>query len=68
MPLHPDSPRHVSIIQSQNFFVEFKAKKFIKDNSAPGFVMNVFRGIEEASAWLKAQPSGSVPGASKIAV
>jgi len=54
-PISAEDPRYVSIVQSKNFFAEFSAKNFIKNNSAPGFLVNVLKTEEEALAWLVEQ-------------
>lgn len=52
-PFSEDDPRYVAIIQSENFFVEFSTKKFIKENSFPGFIINIFRNVDDGVKWLK---------------
>ena len=52
-PLDPNYPRCVAVVQSENFFVEFSANKFAKENSAPGFSIEVFRNPENAQSWIK---------------
>lgn len=51
-PLDPEDPRLIALIMSKNFFMEFSTKQFIEQNSAPGFVINVFQDDEAAKAWV----------------
>lgn len=53
LPLDPKRPRYVALVQSKNFFVDFSAKKFIEQNSFPGFEVNIFSEVADAEAWLR---------------
>ena len=51
-PLDEKNPRHIALIMSENFFLEFSTKKFIEATSVPGFIVNVFPSEAEATNWL----------------
>ncbi|HAA12998.1 MAG TPA: hypothetical protein DCE41_15425 [Cytophagales bacterium] len=53
IPLRVETPRYVAIVPSKNFFVEFSAKKFMKENSMPGFLIKPHQDVESAKEWLK---------------
>lgn len=51
-PLDENNPRHIALIMSENFFLEFSTRKFIEANTIPGFIVNVFPTEEKAKEWL----------------
>ncbi len=51
-PFSVENPRRIALVESENFFVQFSTEKFVKENSAPGFITNVFPNTDLAETWL----------------
>ncbi len=52
LPFSPETPSHVAVVESENFFIKYTSEKFIKEVGAPGLTTATFRSEKEAREWL----------------